>query len=150
MLSLASADPGSREITPLTQIRGAPTHIVSIRGKNTDLSLIEHSLGPISRISAKGAREGPGRDLHPDPGPGQPQNGVVMGTDPGQALGMGQYRHIAGRKQAEKELLHPRRRHVVGRLDQDVARVGQRDEMPAPQAPDEVGRNVIVRSYDEL
>jgi hypothetical protein len=150
MLSLAVADPGGSEIAPLAQIRWAPTHIVSIRGKNADLSLIQHSLGPISRISAEGAREGARRDLHPDPGPGHSQNGVVMGTDPGQALGVGQYRHVAGRQQAEEELLHPRRRHVVGRLDQDIARVGQRHETAGLQAFDEVEHNVIVRSDHQL
>ncbi len=123
---------------------------MSIRGENADVPLVQHSLRPISRISAKGAREGPGRNLHPDPAPGQPHDGVVVPADPRQTLRMGQNWHVPGCQNSKKELFHARRRNVVGRLDQDVARVGQRHEMPALQPRNEVGNDVVVRPRNEL
>ncbi len=150
MLSLACANQGRSEITPLAQIWRALTRIMSIRGENADVPLIQHSLGPISRISAEGARERAGRELHPDPALGHPLYGVVMPANPRQTLRVGQDRNVAGCQNAEKELLHPRRRDVVGRFHEDVAGVGERDEVAGLKAGDEVGHDVIVGPHDEL
>ena len=114
------------------------------------MPLVQHSLSPISRISAKGAREGASRNLHPDAGPGEPSDGVILGTDPRQPLGMGQDRNVLGRQYCKKELFQSRRWHVVGGLDEDVAGVGERDQVAAPEAGDEVGHNVVVRAHHEL
>jgi len=150
MLSLACADPGCSEVTPFAQIRRALSRIMSIRGENADVPLIQHSLGPISRISPEGAREGAGRDLHPDPAQDQPPYGVVMPANPRQTLRMGQDRNVPGRQNAEKELIHSRRGDVVGRLDQDIAAIGEREQVTGLKASDEVGHHVVVRAHDEL
>lgn len=123
MLSLARSDPNGSEIASFPQIWRTPTRIMSIRGKNADTPLVQHSLGPISRISAKGASKRAGCNLHPDPRLLQALDGVIMGLNPRKPLRMGQDRHVAGDQEAEEELLQARRNNVVRRLYEDVARI---------------------------
>jgi hypothetical protein len=58
--------------------------------------------------------------------------------------------HVAGGQQLEEKLLQSRRGHVVGRLDEDVAGVAQRHEVPTTQAGQEIWNDVIVGAGDEL
>ena len=150
MLSLAGSHPGGCEIAAFAQIRRTPSRIMSIRGENADVPLVQHPLRPISRISTEGARERPRRDLHPDAGSGEPPDRIVVGGDPREALGMRQDRNVAGRQNSKKELLQPGGRHVMRGLDENVAGVGERQQMTCRKTPDEVGHHVIVRTRNEL
>ncbi len=126
MLGLACADPSCREVAPFAQIGRTTSHIVSIGRENVDVPLVQHSLRPISRISAKGASEGTSRNLHPDTGSGHPADGKIMAPNPGQTLWVGQDWHIVGGQKAEKELLQEWRGDMVRRLDKDIASIGER------------------------
>jgi hypothetical protein len=57
---------------------------------------------------------------------------------------MGQHRHVAGGQQLEEQLVEPLRRHVVWRLHQHVAGIGNRQEVTGAQARHHVGCNVHV------
>ena len=52
---------------------------------------------------------------------------------------MRQNRHIAGEHQFEKEVLQLRRRRMMRRFDQHVARIGERQQAARTQARDEIG-----------
>lgn len=62
---------------------------------------------------------------------------------------MGQNWNIPPRRHVKKQLFEPRRRNVVGRLDQHIARIGQREQLPTPKAGDEVRNHMIVRAGDK-
>jgi hypothetical protein len=57
---------------------------------------------------------------------------------------MSQNRHIAGSHQFEKEIFEPDRRNVVRGLNQDIARLGECQQMPRPQTGSEGGDDVVV------
>jgi hypothetical protein len=84
------------EIPTPGEIRWTALHIVGIGSQNVHVPFIQETLGPISRIAAKSARERPGGHLHPDTGLGQPFDHRVMAPDPSQTLRMGQDWHEAG------------------------------------------------------
>jgi hypothetical protein len=62
---------------------------------------------------------------------------------------MGQNWDESGRQHVEKQLFKPRRRHMMRGLHQDIAGVGQRQQVAAVQARHEVRNNVIVRPGDQ-
>lgn len=57
---------------------------------------------------------------------------------------MGEDRHIARHQQIKEKVLETQRRHVMRRLNQDIARFGQRQETTGPQAINKVRHNVDV------
>ena len=63
---------------------------------------------------------------------------------------MGEDRHVARNLQIEEHLIYPRRRDVVRRLDEDVARVGQRQHASVTELRNAVRCNVIVCPRNEL
>lgn len=48
------------------------------------------------------------------------------------------------RHDAEKQIFEPGRRHVVRRLHEDIAGIGQRQQVAGPEPANEVGNDVIV------
>lgn len=62
---------------------------------------------------------------------------------------MGQHRHVSGNRQVEEEVLQLRRRGVMRRLDQHVARISDRQELARSKPGKEVGSHVDIRSGDQ-
>lgn len=56
---------------------------------------------------------------------------------------------VAGRHNAKEQVAQTRRRIVVWRLDENVARVVEREEVAAVEACGEIRNYVIVRARDE-
>lgn len=50
---------------------------------------------------------------------------------------------------AEKQVFEPGRRHVVRRLHEDIAGIGQRQQVAGPEPANEVGNDVIVGPGDQ-
>lgn len=61
---------------------------------------------------------------------------------------MGQDRHVAGNQQSKENILEPRRRDVMWRLDQDVATLCDGEQMSLLQQGNKIRCNVIVRPRD--
>lgn len=57
---------------------------------------------------------------------------------------MGQDRHIAGNRQAEEKILQLRRRGVMRRFHQHIARISDRQHSSRLQSGNEIGRHVNV------
>src|SRR5262245_14609861 len=64
--------------------------------------------------------------------------------DPGQTLWMRQDRDVAGDHKVEEKMLHPYRRDVMGRLDENIARVSQREKASGPEPSNKIGRHVHI------
>jgi hypothetical protein len=62
---------------------------------------------------------------------------------------MGKDGHIAGDHEIEEEILQLRRRRMVRRLDQDVARIGDGKQAAGAQAGDEIRAHVDVGAGDQ-
>jgi hypothetical protein len=136
-------------IPPARQIRRPPTKIMGIRGQDRDQPLIEHAFGPILRIASKSTRERTGGHLHPDARLCQSRHHGVLVPDPRQAFRMGEDGHITRHSDAEKQVFKARRRHMMGRFNQNVPAVIQAQQVPGSEAPDKIRRNVIVGPGDE-
>jgi len=83
MLGLNLTDSLCRELAPPVQVWRAPVHIMGIGCEKMDTSLVEHSLGPVSRISTKSASEGARGYLHPTSGMNQSLDQQILRLDPG-------------------------------------------------------------------
>ena len=62
---------------------------------------------------------------------------------------MGQNRGVAGDDKVKKELLHPHRRDVVGRLDQYIARISEGQKASGPEPSNKIRRHVHICTSDE-
>jgi hypothetical protein len=62
---------------------------------------------------------------------------------------MGQNWNVSGCRQGEKEVLEPRRRHVMRRLDQHIPRVAERQQTACAETGYEIGDHVIVGTRSE-
>ena len=63
---------------------------------------------------------------------------------------MGQDRHISGNEDIEEEVLKPDRSDMVGRLDENITGVRERQKVPRPQARNKILNDVIVGAGDQL
>ena len=63
---------------------------------------------------------------------------------------MGQNWHISAHKNVEEEVLEPDWRDMVGRLDEDIAGVGERQQMARTQPSYKVLDDVVVGAGNEL
>jgi hypothetical protein len=121
-----------------------------VRRQDMGATFAEHALTPVFRAPTKGASQGAGRNLHPNASLGEGFDQIIMRLDPGQPLWMRQNGHIARRHHAKQQISQARRRGVVWRLDQDIARIGKRQQVAASQAVNKIGYDVIVCAGDEL
>lgn len=73
-----------------------------------------------------------------------------MAVDPGKALGMGQNRNKSCGDQIEERLFQAWRRHMMGRFDERIPCIRQRQQPSFPQTLRKVGGNMVVRSRNEV
>jgi hypothetical protein len=62
---------------------------------------------------------------------------------------MRKHRHVSGDRQVEEEVLQLRRRGVMRRLNQHVARISDRQELARSKSGNEVGGHVDIRTGDQ-
>ena len=62
---------------------------------------------------------------------------------------MGKHRHVSGNRQVEEKVLQLRRRGVMRRLNQHVARISDRQELTRSKPGNEVGSHVNVGAGDQ-
>jgi hypothetical protein len=77
-------------------------------------------------------------------------DGGVVRLDPRQALRMGQDGNVAGNDQLEEQIVQSERGDMVWGLDQNVARISQRQQLARTQAGHEIGHNVYVGTDYQL
>lgn len=63
---------------------------------------------------------------------------------------MGEHRYVALHHDPEKELFYSRRRNVMRRLDENVASVGEGENVPRSQAGHEIRHQMGVGSGDKF
>lgn len=144
MPGLVFAYDGGGRRAAFRQYWRTPGHVVRIAGQDMDKAIGEHPLAPILWAAAESAGQRTRRDLHPDSGPNQPHHQVVMALDPGQAFGMREDRDIAGRQETKETLVDARGGDMVRRLEQDISRIGERQQPARPQAPDQIGNDMHI------
>ena len=144
MLRLRGANTAGCGFAGTRQVGRTPLRIVSVGRKNVDKTVLKHALGPVLRLASEIAGEGAGRDLHPHTRVSKPLDDGVVAFDPGQTFGMRQHRHIARNEDVKKEIVDPRRDHMMRRFDQHIAGIAERQEMARSQPLHEVRHHVIV------
>ena len=94
---------------------------MSIGSQNMHTSLVEHSLGPVSRISTEKTSKRASRELYPNASFDQPLDGLVVGLDPAKPLWMGEDWNVARHQYIEKQVVQAGGCSVMWWFDQDVA-----------------------------
>lgn len=132
------------EIPSSRQVRRPAPLVMRVGSENVDQTLIQKTFRPVLGLPSEGPSERACRHLHPDPAFKQPADHGVMLPDPGQALRMREDGDVASNKNIEEQIFQPSRRHMMGRLDEDITGVVEAQEMAGAQACDEFRHDVIV------
>ena len=130
------------------QGRAAPG-TMGVARDDVDEAVVQHPLGEALRVWAERTGERAGRDLHPDTAADEPFDDGVVGRYPGEPLGVGEDRHVAGDADIEKEGFEAGRHDVVGRLYEDVAGAIDGEQRASAKIGDEGRHNVIVGARDQ-
>jgi hypothetical protein len=111
--------------------------------------LVQHSFGQILRIPSKRPGQGSARHLHPDASLQKPVDRGVLPFDPGQSLGMCEDGDVPRHHDTKEKVLHPRRRHMMRRLNKYIACIGQREQSSGSQSTNKICDDVIVGTSDQ-
>ena len=117
---------------------------MSIGRQNMYASLVEHSFGPVSRISTEKTSKRAGRELYPNAGLHQPLDGLVVRLDPAKPLWMGEDWNVARHQYIEKQVFQAGGCNVMWWFDQDVARISQGKQMAGSQICDKTWHDVVI------
>ena len=129
MLCLGRADPSCGRLAASAQVRRPSPCVVGIGGQDMRAPLIQHARGPVLGATSESTQEGACSDLHPYAGAAKALNRGVVLLDPRQPLWMGQDRYVASNQQAEEQILQLDGGGVMRRLNENVARIGQRQQL---------------------
>jgi hypothetical protein len=91
--------------------------------------LIQHPRGPVLGAASERTQEGACSNLHPYSGTAKALDRGVVLLDPRQPLWMGQNRYVPAYKQAEEQIFELDGGGVMGGLNENVARIGQRQQL---------------------
>ena len=132
MFGFFLADPFRGLVSTFPKVRTPPADAMGVGGENVDTAFLQHSLGPILGASSVNAGKRPRCQLHPNPGLAHLFHYGVIRPDPRQPFGVGEHRHVALHHNPEKEFFYSRRRDVMWRFYEDIARVGEGKNMSRP------------------
>ncbi len=107
-------------------------------------SFAKHALSPIAGASSKPPGKGAGCDLHPDAAISKPFDGVEFALNPRKPFGMSEYGNVAGKRNLKEQVFKPGWRNMMGRLDQNVRRIGERQKAAFLHPPNEILDDMII------
>jgi hypothetical protein len=150
LLSLPIAHKPSGAGVAFREDRRPRSHVMRICRQYMRFPFAQHALAPIFRGSPKGPGERASRNLHPDAAIDERANERVVGGNPGQALRMGQNWRVSGADNAEQEVSQSGGRGVMRRFDENIARVGERQEVSPAEGCDKIRHDMVVRAGNEF
>ena len=143
------ADERARSLKTPYQIGGSASTVVAIRRHDVDQSFDEHSLGPIFWFSSKSSDQRTRGNLHPYAMLRELLDELIAWPNPSESLGVGQNRLVASHHEAKKRLVEMRGGDVVGRFDEQVTGVRDRQQTARLQSCDHIGHDMNVRARDK-
>lgn len=136
-------------LSPLGKVRRSPVNIMGVGRQDLHKTFAKHLLRPVACALAEGPAQGPRRDLHPHALFRHRRYHIVALLDPGQSLWVCQYGHIPGHENGKEQLIEARWSDMVGRLDQDIAAIAQRQQVSRSDLRGEIRDDVVVGAGDE-
>ncbi len=121
-----------------------------VGGQNMNRAITQKPFGPVLCIPPELTGKRTGRHLHPDTLADKAQDECIVVTNPRQPFRVGEDRNISSERQGEQQVLHTRRQDMMRWLDEDVACVGQRQEVPTADTVNKIRHDVVVRTRQNL